>query len=114
MPNGKLDVLGYTDEKEVVTEKTLGAQRSVNVKFYLTTDGPTKIDPSRIQPRDGGTQGKATHFYYIPENLCTDQTEQGTAVDESQVQPQSRNAKVAPKKKSHKAKSAPAAAAPAQ
>jgi hypothetical protein len=114
MPNGKLDVLGYTDEKEVVTEKTLGAQRSVNVKFYLTTDGPTKIDPSRIQPRDGGTQGKATHFYFVPENLCTDQSEQGTAVDESQVKPQSRNATV-PKKRSHKAKSAaPAASAPAQ
>ncbi len=113
MPNGKLDVLGYTDEKEVITEKTLGAQRSVNVKYYLTTDGPTKIDPSRIQPRDGGTQGKTTHFYFVPENLCTDQTEQGTAVDETQVQPQSRNAPA--KKKSHKAKSAaPAATAPAQ
>jgi len=114
MPNGKLDVLGYTDEKEVVTEKTLGAQRSVNIKYYLTTDGPTKVDPSRIQPRDGGTQGKSTHFYFVPENLCTDQSEQGTAVDETQVQPQSRNATV-PKKKAHKAKSAPApAAAPAQ
>ncbi len=112
MPNGKLDVLGYTDEKEVVTEKTLGAQRSVNVKYYLTTDGPTKIDPSRIQPRDGGTQGKATHFYFVPENLCTDQSEQGTAVDETQVQPQSRNA--APKKRSHKAKAAAPATTPAQ
>lgn len=113
MPNGKLDVLGYVDEKEVVSEKTLGSQRSVNVKYYLTTDGPTKIDPSRIQPRDGGTGGKTTHFYFVPENMCTDQTEQGTAVDESQVQPQSRNAP-APKKKSHKAKAAAPAAAPAQ
>jgi hypothetical protein len=79
----------------------------------LTTDGPTKIDPSRIQPRDGGTQGKTTHFYFVPENLCTDQTEQGTAVDETQIQPQSRNAPA--KKKAHKAKSAaPAASAPAQ
>ena len=44
MPNGKLDIVGYTNEKEVVSEKTLGSQRSVNVKYYLTTDGPTKVD----------------------------------------------------------------------
>ena len=55
MPNGKLDIVGYTDEKEVVSEQTLGSQRSVNVKYYLTTDGPTKVDAGRIQPRQGGT-----------------------------------------------------------
>ena len=70
MPNGKLDIVGYTDEKEVVNEQTLGAQRSVNVKYYLTTDGPTKVDASRIQPREGGAKGKATHFYFVPEGTC--------------------------------------------
>ncbi len=106
MPNGKLDIVGYTDEKEVVKEKTLGAQRSVNVKYYLTTDGPNKVDAGRIQPRDGGTKGKATHFYFVPEGtLCGGQVEEGTTVDESQVQPQSRNAP-APK---HRAKKKPAA-----
>jgi hypothetical protein len=107
MPNGKLDIVGYTDEKEVVKEQTLGSQRAVNVKYYLTTDGPTKVDAGRIQPRQGGTKGKATHFYFVPEgNLCGGQLEEGTVVDESQVQPQSRNA---PAPKKHKAKAKPAA-----
>ena len=98
MPNGKLDIVGYTDERESVSEQTLGAQRAVNVKYYLTTDGPTKIDGSRVQPRQGGAKGKATHFYFVPEGtLCGGQLEEGTVVDETKVQPQSRNAP-APKK----------------
>ena len=103
MPNGKLNVVGYTDEKEVVQEQTLGSQRSVNVKYYLTTDGPNKVDAARVQPRQGGAKGKATHFYFVPEgNLCGGQLEEGTTVDETQVQPQSRTAP-APKKKAKKA-----------
>jgi len=102
MPNGKLDIVGYTNEKESVSEQTLGAQRSVNVKYYLTTDGPNKVDAGRVQPRAGGTKGQATHFYFVPEgNLCGGQLEEGTVVDESQVQPQSRNAP-APTKKGKK------------
>ena len=109
MPNGKLDIIGYTDEQESVNVQTLGSQRSVNVKYYLTTDGPTKVDQGRVQPRQGGTKGKATHFYFVPEgNLCGGQLEEGTVVDESQVQPQSRNAP-APKKKAHKKAAAPPA-----
>ncbi|MGB7555256.1 MAG: hypothetical protein WBM04_12845 [Candidatus Korobacteraceae bacterium] len=108
MPSGKVDIVGYTNEKEVVTEKTLGAQRSVNVKYYLTTDGPNKVDASRVQPRDGGTKGQATHFYYVPEGcLQSGQTEEGSVVDETAVQPQSRNAPA--KKMRHKAKAKPAA-----
>ena len=114
MPNGKLDIVGYTNEKESVNEKQLGAQRSVNVKYYLTTDGPNKVDASRVQPRQGDTKGQATHFYFVPEGtMCGGQLEEGTVVDENAVQPQSRNAP-APKKKSHKAKTEPPAAAPAQ
>ncbi|MFZ0707199.1 MAG: hypothetical protein WAM71_16490, partial [Candidatus Korobacteraceae bacterium] len=110
MPNGKLDVVGYTDQEESVKEQTLGSQRSVNVKYYLTTDGPNKVDASRIQPRAGASKGKATHFYFVPEgNLCGGQLEEGTVVDENQVQPQSRNAP-APAKKGKKSKPA----APAQ
>ena len=109
--NGKLDIVGYTDEKESVSEQTLGSQRSVNVKYYLTTDAPTKLDSGTIQPRSGGQGTKATHFYFVPVgDLCGGQAEVGTTVDESQVQGQSRNAP-APKKKAKKAK--PAAAAPA-
>ena len=111
MPNGKLDIVGYTNDEEVVKEQTLGSQRSVNVKYYLTTEGPNKVDASRVQPRQGGTKGQATHFYFVPEgNMCGGQLEEGTTVDETAVQPQSRNAP-APKKKGHKAKPA---AAPAQ
>jgi len=110
MPNGKLNVVGYTDQEESVNRQTLGSQRSVNVKYYLTTDGPNKVDASRVQPRAGASKGKATHFYFVPEgNLCGGQLEEGTVVDENQVQPQSRNTP-APAKKSKKSK----AAAPAQ
>src|ERR1035437_190530 len=111
MPNGKLDIVGYTDESESVDVQTLGGQRSVNVKYYLTTDGPNKADASRVTPRQGGAKGKATHFYFVPEgNLCGGQLEEGTVVDETAVQGQSRMAP-APTKKGHKAK---AAAPPAQ
>ena len=103
-PNGKLAVVGYTDEKEVVSEQTLGSQRAVNAKYYLTTDGPTKIDPSRIEPRQGGTKGKATHFYFVPEgSLCSGQVVEGNPVDESAVQGQARKAAPAKKKKSRQA-----------
>jgi hypothetical protein len=108
MPNGKLNVVGYTDQEEVVKEKTLASQRSVNVKYYLTTDGPNKVDASRVQPREGGAKGKATHFYFVPEgNLCGGQLEEGTVVDESQVQPQSRTAPATMKKGKKKAAPAP-------
>ncbi len=111
MPNGKLDIVGYTDESESVDVQTLGAQRSVNVKYYLTTDGPNKADASRITPRQGGAKGKASHFYFVPEgNLCGGQLEEGTVVDETAVQGQSRTAP-APVKKGYKAKPA---ASPAQ
>jgi hypothetical protein len=107
MPNGKLDVVGYTNQEESVNVQQLGSQRSVNVKYYLTTDGPTKVDASRVQPRQGAVKGQATHFYFVPEgNMCGGQLEEGTVVDETQVQPQSRNAP-APKHKAKKA--APAA-----
>jgi len=109
MPNGKLDVVGFTDEKETVSEQTLGSQRSVNVKYYLTTEGPTKIDASKVQPRAGGQGTKSTHFYFVPEgNLCGGQLEVGTTVDESQVQPQSRNTPAPKKKKKSSPQAAPA------
>jgi hypothetical protein len=109
MPNGKLNVVGYTDEKESVEEKTLGSQRSVNVKYYLTADGPNKVDAGRVSARTGGAKSKSTHFQFVPEgNLCGGQLEEGTTVDESAVQGQSRNAP-APTKKHKKA----SAAAPA-
>ncbi|MGB7553786.1 MAG: hypothetical protein WBM04_05395, partial [Candidatus Korobacteraceae bacterium] len=76
MPNGKLDVVGYTNQEESVNVQQLGSQRSVNVKYYLTTDGPNKVDASRVQPRQGAAKGQATHFYFVPEgNMCGGQLE---------------------------------------
>ncbi len=108
MPSGKLEVVGYTDEKEVVSEETLGSQRAVNVKYYLTTDGPTKSDARRIEPRQGGTKGKATHFYFVAEgSLCSGQVVEGTPVDESVVQGRSRSAAGHGKKANKAAKQQP-------
>ena len=97
-PNGKLEIVGYTDEKESVSAQTLGAQRSVNVKYYLSQDslGP-KADGTRIEPRQGGNKGQAAHFYFVPDGkLCSGQLEEGTSVDENIVKGQSRV--TAPKK----------------
>ena len=68
MPNGKVAIVGYTDQEEVVNAEQLGAQRSVNVKYYLTTDeiGP-KLDPTRLEARQGGKKGKKAHFYFVPQ-----------------------------------------------
>ena len=109
-PNGKLSVVGYTDETESVNMQQLGAQRSVNVKFYMVQDdlGP-KVDGSRIEPRQGANKGKATHFYFVPEgNLCSGQEVEGTPVDESAVQGQSRKAPAPAKKRAKKPAEPPA------
>jgi hypothetical protein len=106
MPNGKVAIVGFTDQTEVVNAEQLGAQRAVNIKYYLTTDelGP-KLDPTRLEPRKGGTKGKAAHFYFVPQGATFSQ-EESVTVDESVVQGQSRSAP-APKKKAKKAPAAP-------
>src|SRR5271157_2890673 len=110
MPNGRVAIVGFTDQTEVVNAEQLGAQRAVNIKYYLTTDelGP-KLDPTRLEPRKGGTKGKAAHFYFVPQGATFTQ-EESVTVDESAVQGQSRSA--APKSTKHK-KAAAAAAPPA-
>jgi hypothetical protein len=109
-PNGKVSVVGYTDEVESVNVQQLGAQRSVNVKFYLVQDdlGP-KADGSRINPMQGGNKGKATHFYFVPDgSLCSGQVVEGTAVDENAVKGQARKAAPPAKKRAKKAAAPPA------
>src|SRR5271165_1432307 len=105
MPNGRVAIVGFTDETEVAKEETLGAQRAVNIKYYLTTDelGP-KVDPTRLEPRKGGVKGKAAHFYFVPQGATFTQ-EESVTVDESAVQGQSRSA--APKSTKHKKAAAP-------
>ena len=86
IPNGKVAIVGYNDQTEVTNAETIGAQRAVNVKYYMTTDelGP-RVDPSRIEPRKGGTKGKAAHFYFVPQGATFTQ-EESVTVDESAVQ----------------------------
>ena len=106
MPSGRVAIVGFTDQTEVVNAEQLGAQRAVNIKYYLTTDelGP-KLDPSRLEPRKGGTKGKAAHFYFVPQGATFTQ-EESVVVDESVVQGQSRSAP-APKTKHKKATAPP-------
>ncbi|HEX8799931.1 MAG TPA: hypothetical protein VF772_15035 [Terriglobales bacterium] len=105
MPNGKVAIVGYNDQTEVVNAETIGSQRAVNIKYYMTTDelGP-KVDPSRLEPRKGGAKGKAAHFYFVPQGATLTQ-EESVTVDENAVQGQSRSA--APKKKAKKADTPP-------
>jgi len=107
MPNGKVAIVGFTDQKEVVNEETLGAQRAVNIKYYMTTDelGP-KVDPTRLEPRKGGAKGKAAHFYFVPQGATFTQ-EESVTVDESVVHGQSRSAAPAKSKKAKKAAAPP-------
>jgi len=107
MPNGKVAIVGYTDQEEVVNADQLGAQRAVNIKYYLTTDeiGP-KLDPTRLEPHQGGKKGKKAHFYFVPQG-ATYSEEESVTVDETAVHGQSRSAAPAPKKKAKKAAAAP-------
>ena len=90
-PSGNLFIVGATDETEAASEPSYGAQRAVNVKFYLTTDGPTKIDADRLRTNEGGAKAKAAYFYFVPTGtLCPGQADLGTPVDEQKVKGQSR------------------------
>jgi hypothetical protein len=68
MPNGKAAIVGYNDQTEAPNAETIGSQRAVNIKYYMSTDelGP-KVDPTRLEPRKGGAKGKAAHFYFVPQ-----------------------------------------------
>ena len=99
MPNGKVAIVGYNDQAEVVNAETIGSQRAVNIKYYMTTDelGP-KVDPTRLEPRKGGAKGKTAHFYFVPQGATFTQ-EESVTVDESAVHGQSRSAAPAKHKK---------------
>ncbi len=104
-PNGKFVVVGYTDEEESIKVTQLGAQRSVNVKYYLVNgEGGSQIDASRVEVRTSGTvKEKGAKVYFVPAGATFN--EESVVVDESQVKGQARNAP-APKKH-HKAAAAP-------
>ena len=97
-PNGKVVVVGYTDETETVKMTQLAGQRAVNVKYYLTSgEGGAGVDASRIEARSGMVKEKGAKMYIVPEGATF--AEESTAVDETQVKGQPRNA---PAKKSKK------------
>jgi hypothetical protein len=106
-PNGKFVIVGYTDEQETVTVTQVGAQRSVNMKYYLVNgEGGSQIDAARVDVRTSGTvKEKGAKIYFVPSG--TTLTEESIAVDETQVKGQSRNAP-APKKKTKKSSAAQA------
>ncbi len=89
-PNGKVIVVGYTDETETVKMTQLAGQRAVNVKYYLTSgEGGAGIDASRIEARSGTVKTKGTKIYIVPEGATF--TEESTVVDETVVKGQPRN-----------------------
>ena len=63
MPTGKLVLVGYTAETE---PQSLSLQRALNVKRYLTIDGPSRNAASRIETQQGGIKDKSVHFYFVP------------------------------------------------
>ena len=100
-PNGTVVVVGYTEEQETVKMTQLAGQRAVNVKYYLTSgEGGAGIDASRIQVKAGTVKSKSAKIYIVPEGATF--AEESTAVDETKVKGQPRNA---PAKKSKKGSS---------
>jgi len=95
-PSGKFVIVGYADEEEKVKMTELGAQRAVNVKYYLTEgEGKSGIDASRLEPRTGTVSDKSVKIYFVPSGATL--TEETMAIDETRVKGQARNAP-APKK----------------
>ncbi len=100
-PNGTVVVVGYTDEQETVKMTQLAGQRAVNVKYYLTSgEGGAGIDASRVQVKAGTVKSKSAKIYIVPEGATF--AEESTAIDETKVKGQPRNA---PAKKSKKGSS---------
>jgi hypothetical protein len=89
-PNGKVVVVGYTDETETVKMTQLAGQRAVNVKYYLTSgEGGAGIDTSRIEARAGTVKTKGAKIYIVPDGATF--TEESTVIDETVVKGQPRN-----------------------
>jgi hypothetical protein len=98
-PNGKVVVVGYTDETETTKMTQLAGQRAVNVKYYLTSgEGGAGIDASRIEARAGTVKEKGAKIYIVPEGATF--TEESTVIDETVVKGQPRNGPAPKKSKS--------------
>jgi len=80
-PDSRLVIVGSTDPSE--KRPNLSAERAVDAKFYLTND--KGIDPSRIEPRSGGTAGKIAEFWIVPAGATYPGSE--PVVDEAKIKP---------------------------
>jgi hypothetical protein len=100
-PNGKFVIVGFAEDEESVKVTQLGAQRAVNVKYYLVNgEGGSQIDATRLDVRTTGTvKQKGAKIYFVPSGATFNQ--ETVAVDETQVKGQARNA--TPRKKAKKA-----------
>ena len=106
-PNGKFVIVGYTDEEESVKVTQLGAQRSVNVKYYLVNgEGGSQIDASRVEVRTSGTvKEKGAKVYFVPAGATF--SEESVVVDETKVKGQARNGPAPRKHKKTPTQTAP-------
>ena len=84
-PNGRLVVVGYAENSEVVDASGIDSQRSVNIKRYLTGgEGQAGIDPARIEVRTGPHGTRSAKLYFVPQDASF--AEGGTViVDESKM-----------------------------
>ena len=98
-PNGRVVVIGYAEEEEVAKVSDIDGQRSVNVKYYLTSgESQAQIDPSRIEARKGTHGSKSAKLYFVPEG-ATFNGEGTQTIDESRTKGQSRKAPATSKAK---------------
>lgn len=106
-PNGKFVVVGYSEEEESIKITQVGAQRAVNLKYYLVNgEGGSQIDAARLEVRTSGTvKEKGAKVYFVPAGATF--SEESMVIDETQIQGQPRNAP-GPKKKGKMAAAAPA------
>ena len=84
-PNGRLVIVGYSEETEDVLVNNVEGLRAVNAKSYLTGgEAKQQIDSARIEARESSDRGNGSkaRFYFVPEggNFTVQNT---TVVDES-------------------------------
>ena len=91
-PNGRLVVVGYAEEMELVRASDIDGQRSVNIKNYLTGgEGQAGIDPSRIEARTGPHGSRSAMLYFVPQDASYSGGDT-VVVDESKTKGRPRNA----------------------
>jgi hypothetical protein len=84
-PNGRLVVVGYAEEVELVNVSDIDGQRSVNIKRYLTGgEGQAGIDPARIEARTGPHGSRSAKLYFVPQDASFAAGET-VVVDESKM-----------------------------